>query len=77
MALGAVSASALMHKNMLERVLRSPMSFFDTTPMGRIVNRFAKDIYMLDETIPASLRSFLSTFMQVTWAAGVSGFVVQ
>jgi ABC-type multidrug transport system fused ATPase/permease subunit len=33
------SALQLMHKKLLDRVLRSPMSFFDTTPLGRIVNR--------------------------------------
>jgi hypothetical protein len=50
---------------MLACVMRSPMSFFDTTPLGRVVNRFAKDIYTIDETIPYSARSFVTTFMQV------------
>eukprot|EP00043_Microstomoeca_roanoka_P016335 m.166363 g.166363 ORF g.166363 m.166363 type:complete len:1602 (+) comp16436_c27_seq1:218-5023(+) len=65
LAYGSIRASRIYHTNMLDRVLRSPMSFFDTTPMGRILNRFSKDIYVIDETIPSSLRSFLSTFMQV------------
>lgn len=64
-ALGSIHASDKLHSNMLARVLRSPMSFFDTTPMGRVVNRFSKDVYILDETIPASLRSFLGTFFRV------------
>lgn len=34
-----VKAAGNMHAAMLDRVLRSPMSFFDTTPSGRIVNR--------------------------------------
>jgi ATP-binding cassette subfamily C (CFTR/MRP) protein 3 len=41
------------------------MSFFDTTPMGRVLNRFSKDIYVVDETIPRSFRSFISTFLSV------------
>ena len=37
-------ASKVMLEAAIYRVLRSPMSFFDTTPMGRITNRFAKDV---------------------------------
>eukprot|EP00048_Salpingoeca_helianthica_P002825 m.61104 g.61104 ORF g.61104 m.61104 type:complete len:1523 (-) comp12327_c0_seq3:30-4598(-) len=61
----AVAASRTLHARMMLAVLRSPMTFFDTTPLGRIVNRFSKDIYAVDETIPRSLRSFLTTFLQV------------
>ncbi len=45
-----------MHKTLLDRVMRSPMSFFDTTPLGRIVNRFAKDIDVCDNTLPTNIR---------------------
>lgn len=65
LANGSVHASRTLHLRMLKSVLRSPMSFFDTTPMGRIVNRFSEDIYTIDQTIPQSLRSFLGTLMQV------------
>ena len=50
---------------MLKNILRSPMSFFDTTPLGRILNRFSKDIYTIDEVIPRSIRSFLFTSLRV------------
>ena len=38
-AITSLNASRLMHKIMLDRVLKGPMGFFDTTPLGRIVNR--------------------------------------
>lgn len=37
-----VRASTKLHDSLLARVLRAPLSFFDTTPVGRIVSRFSK-----------------------------------
>lgn len=55
---GAVSASRILHSRLLANVLRVPMMFFDTTPSGRVVNRFAKDMFTVDEMIPMSFRSW-------------------
>uniref|UniRef100_A0A0N4Z034 ABC-type glutathione-S-conjugate transporter n=1 Tax=Parastrongyloides trichosuri TaxID=131310 RepID=A0A0N4Z034_PARTI len=61
MALGMVAASAILHQGMLSRILRAPMSFFDITPIGRILNRFGKDIEVLDSRLPGAILNFVST----------------
>jgi ABC-type bacteriocin/lantibiotic exporter with double-glycine peptidase domain len=47
---------------MLSNVLRSPMMFFETTPVGRILNRFSRDIETIDNVLPSLVRSWLNTF---------------
>ena len=44
MALALLKGSSRLHGRMLKRVMNCPMSFFDTTPAGRIINRFSKDM---------------------------------
>eukprot|EP00041_Stephanoeca_diplocostata_P028197 m.790864 g.790864 ORF g.790864 m.790864 type:complete len:1581 (+) comp23327_c0_seq3:295-5037(+) len=65
LAFGAIAAANKLHTRMLDKVMRAPMSWFDTTPMGRIVNRFSQDVYTIDEMIPRTLSSFLSCLFQV------------
>lgn len=57
----SLKASISIHKEMFRCVMRSPVSFFDTTPVGRILNRFSKDQYSIDESLPATLLSAIST----------------
>ncbi|CAH1105167.1 unnamed protein product [Psylliodes chrysocephalus] len=50
-----LTASTKMHNQMLSKILHSPMLFFNTNPIGRILNRFSKDVGSLDESLPKSL----------------------
>ncbi|KAI9658804.1 MAG: hypothetical protein M1831_003830 [Alyxoria varia] len=62
--LGTRSSKVMLHRA-ITRVLRAPMSFFDTTPLGRITNRFSKDIDTMDNTLTDSIRFFLMTMAMI------------
>ncbi|XP_029207815.1 multidrug resistance-associated protein 1-like [Acropora millepora] len=68
MAIGSRIASRQLHHKMLVNIMHSPMSFFETTPQGRIMNRFSKDISGIDDVVPQTLMVFLRTFFNVIGA---------
>ncbi|KAF9164997.1 Canalicular multispecific organic anion transporter 2 [Actinomortierella ambigua] len=51
---GGLRAAAIVHDGLLSRVLRLPMSFFDTTPQGRVLNRFSSDLEPIDSKLAMS-----------------------
>ena len=53
---GTMRASGTLHWRLLNSIVHAPMWFFDTTPLGRIVNRFSKDFDVLDTFIQLILR---------------------
>ena len=64
---GTIRASWDLNKNMLMNIMRSPMSFFDVTPIGRILNRFSKDIDMIDVMLPMNLRNYIQIGLMVSF----------
>lgn len=52
-------ASKVMLRAAITRALRAPMSFFDTTPLGRITNRFSRDVDVMDNTLSDAIRMYL------------------
>uniref|UniRef100_A0A8C3AF08 ATP-binding cassette, sub-family C (CFTR/MRP), member 3 n=1 Tax=Cyclopterus lumpus TaxID=8103 RepID=A0A8C3AF08_CYCLU len=62
LAMGNIGAARKLHFNLLTNKFHTPQSFFDTTPLGRIINRFSKDIYIIDEALPSTVLMFLATF---------------
>ncbi|RKO86966.1 P-loop containing nucleoside triphosphate hydrolase protein [Blyttiomyces helicus] len=55
---GTYRVSISVHRRALEGILRAPMSFFDSQPVGRILNRFSKDIEAIDQELWISVTSF-------------------
>lgn len=50
-----MTASTNLHNGMFNKIVFSPMSFFNNNPSGRILNRFSKDIGNIDETLPLTM----------------------
>ncbi|XP_053917428.1 ATP-binding cassette sub-family C member 10 isoform X2 [Cuculus canorus] len=59
-AYGAIRAATVIHNRLLQRALKATVTFFDTTPTGRILNRFSSDLYCVDDSLPFILNIFLA-----------------
>ncbi|MEQ2262443.1 hypothetical protein XENORESO_012119 [Xenotaenia resolanae] len=59
-AYGVVYAAFSIHNRLLDRVLKATVTFFDITPLGRILNRFSSDLYSVDDSLPFILNILLA-----------------
>ncbi|XP_017228295.2 ABC transporter C family member 5 [Daucus carota subsp. sativus] len=66
-----LAAGQKLFLKMLTNVFRAPMSFFDSTPAGRILNRVSVDQSVVDLDIPFRLGGFASTTIQLLGIVGV------
>lgn len=55
----------MLHDAMLNSILRAPMVFFHTNPLGRIINRFAKDLGDIDRNVALFVNMFLAQVSQL------------
>ncbi|KAJ7477714.1 ABC protein [Mycena latifolia] len=61
----AVRVSRNLHHTTIVNIFHAPMSFFDSTPTGRIMGIFGKDIDTIDNALPMSMRMFTLALAQV------------
>ncbi|TFK23809.1 ATP-dependent bile acid permease [Coprinopsis marcescibilis] len=73
--LAALKASFTLGKRALQGVLRAPMSFFDTTPMGRVLSRFSKDQDTLDIDMAMVSFQYLDTLFRIFGTVGLVFYV--
>ncbi|CAO3623722.1 unnamed protein product [Cunninghamella echinulata] len=64
--IGGLRASRRLFVDLLDRVLHAPLRFFDTTPIGRILNRFSGDFDVIDSNIPTDTMLFLTIMANLT-----------
>lgn len=63
--LGVLSAAAAMHNIMLSGILRAPLQFLDSTPSGRVLARFSRDVEVLDAEIPDLIIAIVYCYFEV------------
>ncbi|XP_077999979.1 multidrug resistance-associated protein 1-like [Glandiceps talaboti] len=61
--MAAVRAATTIHVKLLSNILHCPMAFFDVTPLGRVLNRFTKDIDVIDGHLPHIFRGQLTSVL--------------
>ena len=57
----ALRSSRYLHDQAFSALMRSPLSFFELTPTGRILNLFSRDIFVIDEVLVMSIAAFVRT----------------
>ena len=63
--LASIRASKDLFEQLLHAVLRAPLRWLDTVPVGRVLNRFTSDFNMIDSRISSDLGFGLNNAMQV------------
>lgn len=65
-----LGTSTIFHEGLLQRTLGAPISFFDVTPLGRILNRFSSDMSVVDEELSQTISQVFNSFSQCLGAIG-------
>lgn len=60
-----IAAGRAFHDNALNSILKTDIRFFDSTPIGRILQRFSRDVESVDIHLPWSVDSTMNSFLQV------------
>ncbi|KAM9766343.1 ATP-binding cassette sub-family C member 4-like [Menidia menidia] len=73
---GLVKSAQTLHNDMFSAVLRTHVRFFDVNPIGRILNRFSKDIGQMDSMLPMTFVDFYQLFLQNVGVVAVAASVI-
>ncbi|XP_047577992.1 multidrug resistance-associated protein 1-like isoform X3 [Lutra lutra] len=70
---GSLAASRTLHTQLLDNVLHLPLRFFETNPIGQIINRFTKDMFIIDIRFHYYLRTWVNCTLDVIGTVLVIG----
>jgi len=59
------------HKRLLKGVLAAPLRFFESNPVGRIINRFSRDLDAIEAQLPRTLQDSAHTFLEILVVCGI------
>ncbi|XP_019724109.1 ATP-binding cassette sub-family C member 4 isoform X2 [Hippocampus comes] len=71
-----VRSTQALHNSMFNAILRTHVRFFDVNPIGRVLNRFSKDIGQLDSIMPWTFVDFIQVFLQILGVVAVAVGVI-
>lgn len=63
--ISSLLAATRLHDGMLNSILRAPMLFFQTNPVGRVINRFSKDLGDIDRNVASAINAFMGQVWQL------------
>ncbi|KAL5967895.1 Multidrug resistance-associated protein 7 [Taenia solium] len=75
-AFAGLQAAATIHQYMLDAVLQGEMHFFESTPLGRILNRFSSDVGTIDDSLPFLLNILLAILFSLLGSLVVTCFAM-
>ncbi len=75
-AYGGIRAARSVHRRLLAAVLRAKQAFFDSTPEGRVLNRFSSDVNTVDDSLPFILNIFLAQLFGIVGPLAVCVYSV-
>ena len=73
--ISSLYAAKRLHDLMLTSILKAPMVFFNTNPLGRIINRFSKDLSDIDRSVASFFNMFLGQISQLLSTFILIGFM--
>ena len=75
-AYGGICAAMTVHSKLIGVIIRAKSYFFDSTPVGRILNRFSSDMYTVDDSLPFILNIFLANCAMIIGPVIVCAYAV-